>query len=356
MARDGREARNRKDNFQAWPPSLTLQEIAELMVDYDLEVDGADEQGNGIWRLITDRGIRGLHLVRFSEPRLLYLYSVMEHLAQQGLRKGPRMIRNKHGQPFSVLESGRAVYLTDWLHGRPCSFSRTDQTQEVARLLAKLHLAAEGFQPEPGSASLQVWGQWPDKFIFRLRELRQFGEQAKASEAKSKLDKLYLENLDYYLHQGEQAMELLDGPEYQALVEQESTLGVFCFRDIEGKHILCQEGSLVINSFDYCIGDLRAYDLSRLLRKMGSGNHWDWPKAKAVLAEYTSIRPLTRGEKKALLALLTFPRKFWLYSRRYYTKGQVESGELVDRLKRAIRSEGERVEFLNRLQDYANTE
>lgn len=347
MARDG------MGNSKGWPPSLTLQEIAELMKDYDLEVDGAEEQGNGVWRLITDRGIRCLHLVKYSEPRLLFIYSVMEHLAQKGLRNGPRMIRNKHGQAFSFLEPGLAFYLTDWLHGRPCSFSRTDQAQEVARLLGKLHLAAEGFQPVEGSARLEAWGQWPDKFRFRLGELQKFGELAGAREYKEKIDKLFLENLGYYLEQGEKAANMLSGTEYRELVERESQLGAFCFRDVGSKHILRQEGQLVITGFDYCICDLRVYDLSRLLRKMCSGNHWDWSKARTVLEEYETIRPVSAAEKKVLLALMTFPRKFWLYGRKYYKKTNSESSEVADRLKRTIRSEGERVEFLNRLQEYA---
>lgn len=350
----GNVARDGISNSKGWPPSLTLQEIAELMADYDLELDGAGEQGNGVWRLITDRGIRCLHLVRYSEARLLFIHSVMEHLAQKGLRDGTRMIRNKHGQAFSFLEPGLAFYLTEWLHGRPCSFSRTDQAQEVARLLGKLHLAAEGFQPAEGSARLEAWGQWPDKFRFRLRELQEFGEQARANGPKEKINKLYLENLDYYLGQGEQAADLLSGPEYLELVEQESQLGTFCFRDVGNKHILRQEGKLVITGFDYCICDLRVYDLSRLLRKVCSGNHWDWTKAKTILEEYETIRPLSVAEKKALLALLTFPRKFWLYGRKYYRKGKGENAEVADRLKRTIRSEGERVGFLNRLQQYAS--
>ncbi len=331
---------------------LSLPEIAELMQDYELEVDGAEEQGEGVWRLVTDRGIRCLHLVRLSEPRLLFINSVMEHLANRGIRNSVRMIKNKYGQAFSFTEAGKGFYLTDWLPGRPCSFTRTDQVQEVARLLATIHTAAENVRYFQGSACLEGWGDWPNKFSFRILKLRDIALEIRDKQHKGKTEKLFLENLEYFLAQAEKALSLLLMADYQELVEQERSLNCFCLRDIGSRNILRHEGALSITGFDYCICDLRVYDLARLLRKFGTSSHWDWSKSLSVLQAYESIRPLSIVEKKVLLALLTFPRKYWLYSKKYFTNDKGEKEGVSDRLKRTVRSEGERIEFLNRLQEY----
>lgn len=343
-------ARGGSNKIQQALQMPTLQEIRDLVSDYELELDSAEQTGEGAWRLVTDRGVRCLHLVKYSEARLLFIHSVMEHLAAKGLRVWLRMIRNRHGQAFTVLESGLGLYLTDWLPGRPCSLSRTDQAQDTARLLARLHIGAEGFQPLEGSVVPVAWGQWPAKLKARLRDLQDFREAARLKGNKNKFARSYLTNIDYFMEQGSKALTSLEGPEYDILVEKERETGVFCFRAIDSGQVIKQAGELVLSTYDYCICDLRVYDLARLLHKVGWSNHWDWGKTLSVLEAYEEIRRLSPEEKKVLLAWLTFPRKFWLYGRRYFLQTGGDNTGMSDWLKRSLRHEDKRAEFLDLLE------
>lgn len=336
------------DNIQR----LTSQEITDLLSDYDLEVDGAEEQDPGIWRLITDRGIHCLHVVNFSRPRLMFIHSVMEHLARKGYKNAPRMIRNKHGQAFTCPKSGIAIYLTDWQAGRRFSFSRTDQAVAICRLLARLHISAVDFVPQEGSLKLEAWGQWPEKLRYRKGEIKVLAEQIEAKPQQSKAERAFLANLDYFLEQADKAIQLLDSEDYYALVNREKAFGALCFRDIGTRNVKKQDGELLLTSVDYAICDLRVYDLARLLLRACGGTSWNWEKAHLMLREYEEIRSLSPEEKKALLALVTFPRYYWLSGKKYLARYLSHGDASGDLLKKVIKAEGDRVEFLNRLQQY----
>ncbi|HEX3032572.1 MAG TPA: CotS family spore coat protein [Bacillota bacterium] len=331
---------------------MTTQEITDLLSDYDLVVDGAEEQAPGIWRLITDGGLYCLHVVNFSRPRLLFIHSVMEHLAKKGYKNTPRMIRNKHGEAFSCPQPGTAVYLTEWHAGRPFSFSRTDQAVSICRLLARLHLHAVDFVPLQGSLNLEAWGQWPEKLRHRKEEIRLLAGQIDAKEHHSKAERNFLSNLSYFLEQADKALEILDSEEYYALVNREKAFGALCFRDIGTRNVKRQDGDLNITSLDYAICDLRIYDLAKLLQRACGGTNWNWEKAFQMLKEYEEIRPLSPEEKKVLLALITFPRYYWLYAKKYLARYLSTGDASGDMLKKVIKCEGDRVEFLNRLNQY----
>ncbi|MDA8233642.1 MAG: CotS family spore coat protein [Clostridia bacterium] len=328
--------------------------LEEIFKEYNLVVEDLEKVKENLWKIATDRGTKGMKKITNGESRLRYIHSVQEHLADRGLRTVVRFIMTKHGLPYAFGEPGEQYVIFDWIDGKHPDLTKEEHRRSVVMKLAQLHIASEGLQLLNGSAVINNRGHWVKKFQYRCVELLENALISGRKQQQGELDVLYNQHVRYYYQQGLAALNQLDSPQYQELVKREEEGGCFCHRDFGARNLLLDyQWQVYVLDFEYAINDLRVYDLGRFLRTLVSANQWNWELGREILDTYTGVRPLTPEEKHVLIAFLTFPRTFWVYSGRYYRgDNNYPEKEILRKLKHCLEEEGQRVAFLNQLVDY----
>ena len=121
------------------------------------------------WEVMA--GNRRYFLKRFQDwyptESICYTHSILAHLANEGLAV-PRVVADTSGATFTELcgsrwalyraLDGRAASERDWMWGRP----------KAAELLASLHNALDGFEPE--GEAFEPWQAWTLETVDRVLE------------------------------------------------------------------------------------------------------------------------------------------------------------------------------------------
>lgn len=124
--------------------------LAGFLANYDLGkvlslkgIAGGVENTN--YMLHTESGsyILTLYEKRVAEADLPFFIGLMDHLASRGFAC-PLPIRNKDGEALGKL-AGRPAALASFLEGMEISHPTTDHCRMAGETMAKLHLAADGF-------------------------------------------------------------------------------------------------------------------------------------------------------------------------------------------------------------------
>ena len=317
----------------------------EVLRAYDLNVKKIKPIRNG-FKIKTKRGSKFLKQATGSEADLNFIFNVLEQLARQGFYKIARFLPTKYGDPY-VRMGDNFYYLTDWIEGKECNLKKPLVLEESVRTLAQLHKASLNMPAPPLKRSRL--GQWPEIYNQTLVELQEFKIMALEKMFPTEFDRLLLNKVDYFYHQGQGAMETLANSRYQELVEAEEQKGVLCHRDFIGRNLIrAKDGEIYLIDFDHCGFDLAMYDLSRFLNKHLPKHGWDQEVARFALNTYNSVRKISKDEYQVLRALLEMPRKFHRLANQYYQhKRDWAEEDFIRKLKGILKREQVRSEFLS---------
>lgn len=263
----------------------------------------------------TSAGLMSLKQTRKKTENLKFIKEAQVYLAQQGFKNMAPLVSSKSGVPYFKLKNDVFI-LTPWIEGREPSYKSISDIQMVAYMLAEMHCKSKGFLKYP--ADKAKYGKWPQKLQKKERELKLFVELA--GGAKEKFDMLFLEHADWLMTRTREACQLLEGPEFNILVENAKKTGYLCHGDTAVRNCVVKNDETVFIDFDSMSQDLPVIDLWRLLRRSLRRNKWSIKFVNGVLEAYEINRKLSREEKVVLSALLTFPEKAWRLAHRYYEK------------------------------------
>jgi spore coat protein, CotS family len=287
------------------------REIAEV---YGLEVRGiAPYKDNFV--VNTNKGRKVLKKMIFSQERILFVHGAKEHLVNKGFVTVDRYLPTISGDPSFVFEGVNYV-LIDFIDGRECNFGDDEEARKSSIVLAALHSASKGYIPTDGAKIQDELGNLPICFSKRLEDIKKLKKQAK--KGKSRFDHLFLENVDYFISQGENAVAGLDRSNYIKLVEEARNERCFCHHDYTHHNIISSDDKLWIGNFDYCCFELKVYDLANLLRRKMRKCDWNIEKARLLIDGYTSVVELDNDDMEVMKLILLFPQKFWRVVNRYY--------------------------------------
>lgn len=275
---------------------LTEGDVAGLLAAYDL---GALERlegisggvGNTNYHVFTDRGRAILTLFeteRGAQTRaaeIPFFLDLMDHLAAGGV-PCPRALRARDGTNIQTL-AGRPAVLVSFAQGRHVLGGDITPAHcaEVGRVLARMHLAAEGFpghRPNHGGA-------------------RHWAGQAQALRAE--------------LEGFRPGLEALVDDELAHIARhwpQDLPTGVV-HADVFPDNVLFDGARLAaVIDFELAGRDFYAYDLATAL------NTWCFPEGpaqSALMAAYEAQRPLSGAERAALPVLRRGAALRWALAR-----------------------------------------
>ncbi len=238
---------------------------------------------NSNFSLRTTQGdfILTLYEKRVEQRELPWFLGLMRHLSAQGVTC-PQPVAGQDGEALRTL-CGRPAAITSFLPGVWPRRVRVEHCRPLGGMLARLHVAGLGYAPiRPNALGPESWGPL-------LALSRDRADTVQAGLA-SELDRALATILP--------AWPATTGPAALPVGQIHADL----FPD--NVFFLGRELSGVIDFYFACT-DLLAYDIAVCLNAWCFEPGWEFnvTKARALLAGYAAIRPLTDAESAALPVL-----------------------------------------------------
>ena len=260
---------------------VSPEEAAEFLRAYDIgtlaELTGI-RQGveNSNYYLSTNKGrfVLTLYEKRVAEEDLPFFIALMEHLAQKNL-PSPLPIKTTQGRALNHI-AGRPAALTSFLYGRAVTRITSTECAALGKALASMHVAVSDFKMKRvNSLSLPGW----EKLFLLTKE--------RANEVYSGLADILGSELAYL----------------KAHWPKNLPSGII-HADLFPDNVLFDGAQLCgLIDFYFACDDFFAYDLAICLNAWcfeSNNGAFNITKARALMAGYEAVRPLTKEEKEAL--------------------------------------------------------
>ena len=265
---------------------VSAKGIAEGVSNSNWLLDTAGRDGAGARFILT------MYEQRTDVRDLPFFLGLLDHLADRGCPV-PRTIHDRSGAAYRMLD-GKAVALIEFLPGVSVSEPTPRQTHAVGAALAQLHLAVADF-PQARANGLGLGG-WRDL--------------AKGCGAEGLAD----------IHPG--LGQLIESEMAQLAAHWPTDLPRSVIHaDLFPDNVLMSGDSVSgLIDFYFACTDITAYDVAVTHAAWcfdGTGRRFDPAVSAALLAGYTSVRPLSPAERAALPLLARGAAMRFLMTRAY---------------------------------------
>ncbi|GIM44628.1 hypothetical protein DNHGIG_01770 [Collibacillus ludicampi] len=274
---------------------------------YEIEVNGIEPIGKGLYRVDTDRGGKWLHEHEDMEAVQLR-FAVTEHLANHCFRRIPRFIRTLHGDPY--VRSGERVYtLTDEWAGRQPEYITSD-LRLAAVNLAELHSALCAGDLNMDRCIPQRHGTWAQAFKRCRDHVASIVSSWNSIGNRDDFQEVFLNYAPWLSEVMDESIETLEKGGYDAVAREHQERNSICFGEYRLEHLrITGEGKVATLSFDTIAGDMPLYDVARfchILLEEGKGVF-----IPSVLSNYEEVRKLDEEEKAIVKGYLSFPHSVY---------------------------------------------
>lgn len=281
---------------------------------------------------------------------------IVEALNNTGFLSTAKYYPNKEGAFFTKY--GKYIYyVTSWIDGTEIDIENFQDALSCIELLARFHLAANCAEIK----SLKIKNNlknWPRIFTGNLSDLERYRYVINKKKIKNQFDNTYMDLIDFYYSRGVTALSILNSSNYHELSKSINNNRTICHDSFYYQNILKGSDGLYLIDFDSIIIDLQIVDLSKFIRRIMFRKNYEWnfDKAKILIEHYSNIKAVTKEELEIMLALLTFPHKFWKLGKKRYikTKGWNEA-KYLRKLNKITKFREEEQIFMENFIDYINS-
>ncbi|HYF84083.1 MAG TPA: CotS family spore coat protein [Clostridia bacterium] len=266
----------------------------------------------------TDKGMVIIKETYRDPDKILYIHGLKEYLYENGFTGLDRYMLSKYQLPFAIYDN-RVFVMEEYIGGRESSFTNPYDREAIVKALAQLHNAGRGYTPPTGAASRNSIGKWEKSYRNKIGDLLEFKELARGKRKKSKLDNMFLEDVDFYIEMCWRGFDTLKDSNYDEICKKAKNDKVICHHDYTYHNLIIGPvGEVNVIDFDYSCHELPVYDLASLIQKILRRYSYDVDMALKVIEDYCSITDLGRDDFELMLSLFEFPQKFWRIAERYY--------------------------------------
>jgi CotS family spore coat protein len=274
----------------------------------------------------TDRGLVIIKETYREPDKILYIHGLKEYLHESGFTRLDRYLPSRYQLPFAIYED-RVFVMEDYIAGRECSFTNPYDREAIVKTLAQLHNAGKGYIPAVGASTRDNIGKWERSYRNKIEDLTEFKELAGKKRKKSKLDRMFLEDVDFYMEMCWRGFDTLKNSKYDEICKKAKKANVICHHDYTYHNLIIGlDDEVNVIDFDYSCHELPVYDLAALIQKVLKRYSYDVDIALEMIEDYCKIVPLHKEDLILMLSLFEFPQRFWRISDRYY-KGKTQWDE-----------------------------
>jgi CotS family spore coat protein len=302
--------------------------------------------------LETTNGSLALWIYRGPEAVLASQNLLLKTMELNGLPNFLYPLLLNDDRTYGRLDGRRWFYITGWPELRRIFFSNIDDVISLVNLLLDfrrtLNETGGGWIIPGRKESMNLLNKLPAI----IESLNSFTYLAKFRLKPTSFDKLFLRYYPEAVHQVKQAFKLLVESEYQDLLANITSKDLIINRLVRNNlRISLKNKAICLRCHDFR-QDLPIIDLGTILVKTGRSLQWNYSWFHQVLSEYQKLFPVSKTEYKVLLAFLTCPWSFYrLAARYYYNRTEWSSGAYIDRLKRILKEESNRIKLLAAIHD-----
>ncbi|GAA0121238.1 CotS family spore coat protein [Clostridium faecium] len=333
----------------------------DFLCEYDLDVELFNKYNYKVNDIIpirklfiisTSKGNKILKKLDYDLNQLDFIDRGIKYIKNNNFNNIFSFEKNKNGEIYTKY--GNSYYVVmNLIEGRECAFNNPIEVSMAARALSKLHISSEGFRYKENNYRYMV-GSLVDNLVRKKEELLIFKNLVGVYENKKEFDRVFIENVDYYIEEMNKSIGILNSSPYLKLCSEEDKI-VLCHHDLAYHNILINDDKVYFIDFDYSIIDLRVHDLCNFINKVIKNFAFDFEKAKNILSCYEENIKLDNRELEVLYGMLYFPEEFYSVSKNYYKRKKSWSEEVfLFKLKRKLEYQEERKEFLEKFKNYYN--
>lgn len=308
-----------------------------VLEQWDFKIFDVKSQGR-VTKLETDVGTKCLQIRDIFPEVVFYYFLLLEHLSQQGLKRIPRFIRTRYGEPY-IKTSERCYWVSDWIYGRHINIEDQNDLVKSVRELAEFHMASRGFYlPGEKEENFKVHN-WSSNFLGRAAQITNINFQIKGPT-------FFKENLQVIAERAVSACKILVGPGYDQLRHQLKAELSICHGAFNRDHLIIgKSGEIYLTGLVHWKRDIRLRDLADFLFIVGEINQWDNKLCQKLILNYHQISPLLSVEMELLQEYLRFPFGYWELLKDLSQKN-AEVKETRARLESYLRREEEKEKCL----------
>ncbi|HHT62377.1 MAG: CotS family spore coat protein [Bacillota bacterium] len=295
-----------------------LKGVLPVLNQYDLSVKGIIPIQEDVYRIETPRGVYCLKCANKGEHKMLFIYSVLKHLVDNGFHKVSAPVPTQDGSPLAKLD--REIYfMTEWVFGNPCNFKRNDHLTQATITLAEFHKYAKEAVLLPGAKARVMYKKWPHVFRTRTDELKAFKKTVQDKRTPNVFEKRFLSHANHFIELAEKACQTLNNSAYEKIAQRAEKEKTFTHRDVAARNfIIGEKKEAFLIDFDYSRFDIRAADVVRLTERSLRDEKWNKDKGELVFKTYNKVYPLEPEQYQVMLAFFQFPQKVWRLANRYF--------------------------------------
>lgn len=381
--------------------SVSSTETGEIMNDKSLECLKAYDmqvkkmiKGRGGVILFTDAGCR-LFLECTRNDGFYYRdEAVTNAVCKAGFESVDTYIRNKDGGLFTIGDDGRKYVVKNWFGGRECDVKSVDDVTEAVRTLARLHIclnvvSSKGIKYVRDDAGQNIMRQWEcmalaemeaecqnveliasescgqniyvkfDKgtgirqnFDRHTKEIKKAANYMRGKKKKNEFEQIALAAIDGFYREALAASELVQSKMFDERFDRMEQTNELIHGSYNYHNIFLDVGigGDAVTNFEKCHNDCQVVDLYQFLRKVMEKHDWDINVAYRLVDEYDRCKPLDDTDIEMLVALLSFPEKFWKIINQYYNAGKAwVPAKNIDKLKTVIAQNRHRRELIDKM-------
>lgn len=322
-----------------------------MLTEYDLNIELFDKYNIKVKDIVPVRNVFVVRTNKGDKVLKKIDYGVDE---LQFINEAIKYIKNTFSRvvDFEKVENGEIylrweneIYcLMELIEGRECEFSNPVDVAIAARGIGEFHKASEGFNYENGVKN--NCGKTIKCFRKRLEEIEFFKSIVNMYDNKNEFDELFLKNVDLYLSEIENSINIMEKTQYYDLCKEKDKIA-FCHHDLAHHNIIINNEEAYFIDYDYSIIDLKVHDLCNFINKVIKNSAYDLGKCQLIIKEYLSKNTLEYSEIQVLYGLLSFPQSFYEIARAYYTRRKDWDEEVfLDKLKKRLDLKEDNDEFL----------
>ena len=300
-----------------------------------------------VFIVVTDSGKKILKRVEDSDERLEFLFKVTSSIREE--YTNILKYNNVNGKNYIDWKNERYVLL-DLVEGREATYTNPIEVKYCSEAIAKMHIASKKiFDNISSEEEISNKGEYlPTKYMSDLKMLKLLKEKVSEYKYPNKFDKLFNENIDYYIEGLENSLKILALCDYNDIIQDKSKT-ILCHNDLAHHNFILDGETVTIIDFDYCNINTRSVDIANFILKVIKNQAFDKEKVSIILDSYNDVSKIENKEIKLIYAILSYPRDFITTVRDYYFKQKNWDEEVfINRFEDKIANEIYRREFLDK--------
>ena len=189
-------------------------------------------------------------------------------------------------------------------------------------------------------------------FDRHTKEIKKAANYMRGKKKKNEFEQIALAAIDGFYREALAASELVQSEMFDKRFDRMEQTNELIHGSYNYHNIFLDVGSGddAVTNFEKCHNDCQVVDLYQFLRKVMEKHDWDINVAYRLVDEYDRCKPLDDTDLELLVALLSFPEKFWKIINQYYNAGKAwVPAKNIDKLKTVIAQNRHRRELIDKM-------